>query len=82
MPTNITQLKREALAARVTGWSGAPVLDPPKGWATRVLADIREADEDEAREEQRRMLEAHTIRCRVCGAPTASGYACAHGGRL
>lgn len=39
MASNIALLRREALAQRVTGWAGD------------VLADIREADEDEARAE-------------------------------
>lgn len=77
MASNIAELRREALADRVT-WGGPLVLDHDFG---RVLRDIKEADEAEAREQRRALLAAHTIRCRICHAHSAAGHACMHGKR-
>lgn len=82
MPSNIQQLKREALAQRVTwdfGPETLPVKPAPEGWARRVLADIREADEDEAAELAKAVpMSAFEIRCPICHAHSAAGHACMH----
>lgn len=65
--SNIEQLKRQALAARLTGWDFGNEelpIDP-----TTIVAD------------QIREIEAFTVRCRICGAHSASGNPCTHGAR-